>query len=107
MDTLLVGLVVGGLISALTAVLMRRAGEARSSAPMDLDGLRAELRLVAEGLRDDRAQVDRRLEGIDRRVGDSQRTSTEIARDIFSVLGEVRAATATMAEQAREFTSLQ
>ncbi len=48
-----------------------------------------------------------RLEGIDDRMARSQSTSTDLAQGIFEALGDVRRATAVVADQAKEFTALQ
>lgn len=48
-----------------------------------------------------------RLEGIDDRMSRSQNASTDLAQGIFEALGDVRRATAVVADQAKEFTALQ
>ena len=48
-----------------------------------------------------------RLEGIDDRMARSQVASTDLAQGIFAALGDVRRATAVVADQAKEFTALQ
>lgn len=53
------------------------------------------------------AMLAGRLEGIDTRVSSAQSSNTAMATQIFETLGDVRSATLSVAEQAREFTSLQ
>lgn len=62
---------------------------------------------LGDRLIDDSATLARRLEGIDDRVARSQSTSVDLAQGVFEALGDVRRATAVVADQAREFASLQ
>jgi len=103
--TILIALVAG---AALTAFVLRR----RISAPPDpvwseLASIRAEMLGVAQRVSSDSSEVARRLEGLDQRMSLTQTASTELARDIFERLGDVRRATTSVAEQAKEFSSLQ
>jgi DNA recombination protein RmuC len=86
----------GGAVAFL--YLRRDAGDA---------DLGDEVRRLAERVGSDVAIVAARLEGIDSRLAVSQSTSTDLAHNIFETLGDVRASIATVAEQAREFASLQ
>ena len=105
METLVAALVVVG--AGLILFLASRRPPARSASPDELAGLRAELRSLSERMAADAAGVSARLEGIDSRMVQTQATSTELAQGIFDSLGDVRRATQSVAEQAREFTSLQ
>ena len=51
--------------------------------------------------------MERRLEGIDVRMTQTQSSNADLAQGIFETLGDVRRATTTVAEQAREFGTLQ
>lgn len=62
---------------------------------------------AAAGLRAEVAMLVRRLEGIDARVSSGQASNNDMAARIFETLGDVRSATLSVAEQAREFTALQ
>jgi len=53
------------------------------------------------------ALISQRLEGIDARMTASQSDSHALTADLFGRLGEVAQATQAVAEQARQFTSLQ
>lgn len=73
----------------------------------DLAGLREEMRRLGDRVVTDSTMLSARLEGIDSRMTQTQTVSTDLAQSIFATLGEVKAATNTVADQAREFTSLQ
>lgn len=73
----------------------------------DLAGLREEMRRLGDRVVTDSTMLSARLEGIDSRMTQTQTVSTDLAQNIFATLGEVKAATNTVADQAREFTSLQ
>ena len=67
-------------------------------------------RLVAglgDRLSSESSLLVQRLEGIDNRMARSQSASTDLAQGIFEALGDVRRATAVVADQAKEFTALQ
>lgn len=108
MDTFLT-IAAGAVIGALVLLVLLR-GFPRRTAP-DLAGELAsvsdELRHLAHRVEADTRAVSQRLEGIDSRMSDSQLAGQSLARDIFGQLGDVQRATATMAEQAKQFTSLQ
>jgi DNA recombination protein RmuC len=69
--------------------------------------VREELRVLADRVASDATSIERRLEGIDSRMLHATGASADLARGIFDALGDVRSATNTVAEQAREFASLQ
>jgi DNA recombination protein RmuC len=68
---------------------------ARRPAGSETEPLREVVRLMAD-----------RLEGIDARLSETQSSNAALARNIFDGLADVRRATTTVAEQAREFTAL-
>lgn len=104
METIIFLAVIAGLVGALLVVFRRSIS---AGAADDVAALRAELRSLSERMTADSAGMAARLEGIDSRMVQTQATSTELAQGIFDSLGEVRRATQSVAEQARQFTSLQ
>ncbi len=52
-------------------------------------------------------RLDQRLEGIDSRMSQTHATNNDLARHIFETLGDVKTATTAVADQAKEFASLQ
>jgi DNA recombination protein RmuC len=68
--------------------------------------MRAELRALSERLATATGGLAQRLEGIDTRMSQTQSSNTDMARDIFESLGDLRNATSAVAEQAREFNVL-
>ncbi|HEV2755790.1 MAG TPA: DNA recombination protein RmuC [Actinomycetota bacterium] len=101
MDVLVVGVAFAvGACAAAVALRAQRAGEPAAGVE------RAVARLEAR-LSSDSSLLVQRLEGIDTRIARSQSASTDLAQGIFEALGDVRRATAVVAEQAREFSSLQ
>ena len=69
--------------------------------------VRGEMRRLAERVVSDSRMLSDRLEGIDTRMTQTQSVSTDLAQNIFATLGDVKAATASVADQARQFTALQ
>jgi DNA recombination protein RmuC len=69
--------------------------------------LREEMRRLGDRVVSDSKRVASRLEGIDSRMTQTQSVNTDLAQNIFETLGDVKRATSTVADQAREFTSLQ
>lgn len=69
-----------------------------------LAAMRDELAALGVHVSSGASLVTQRLEGIDDRM---VKTQTDLARDIFTTLGDVQRATETVAVQAREFNSLQ
>jgi len=91
-------------VAVVTALVTGRS--TRRSDPT-VERLRDDLVAVADKVSSETAMLARRLEGIDARMTHTQTANSELARGIFDALGDVRRATTTVAEQAREFTSLQ
>jgi len=81
----------------------RGVGAGRSS---DAEVMRAELRALSERLATATGGLAQRLEGIDTRMNLTQTANSNLARDIFESLGDLRSATNVVAEQAREFNVL-
>lgn len=106
MDTLLIFLL-AAVVGAGAALWARRATAHGGGAGKDLVALRDEVRFLAERLSNDNLVVARRLEGIDSRMVETQSTSADLAQGIFETLADVRRATTTVAEQAKEFNTLQ
>jgi DNA recombination protein RmuC len=73
----------------------------------EVAALRVEMRGLIDRVVSDSSSLSARLEGIDSRMTQTQTVSTDLAQNIFATLGDVKRATATVADQAREFTSLQ
>lgn len=73
----------------------------------DLSALREEMRKLNDRVVSDSGMLSARLEGIDTRMTHTQSVSTDLAQNIFETLGDVKRATSTVADQAREFTALQ
>lgn len=82
----------------------RARAEAMTS---EVAALRAEMRQLFDRVVTDSSSLSARLEGIDSRMTQTQTVSTDLAQNIFATLGDVKRATTTVADQAREFTSLQ
>jgi DNA recombination protein RmuC len=104
-DIAVVAVIAGGVGVVVGIAFVR--GRASSPRPSDLQILGDELRRLSDRVSQDTTSLSNRLEGIDNRMLQTQTTNAELARDIFGTLGEVRQATETVAEQAREFGSLQ
>ena len=96
-ETLLVGAVTFVAGVTVAAWLRRRDAAAVEQVVARLDD-----RLSSQS-----SLLVQRLEGIDTRMARSQSASTDLAQGIFEALGDVRRATAVVAEQAKEFGSLQ
>ena len=97
MEILLVGVVTFGIGAAGAAWLARR----------DVAAVERVVTGLGERLTAESSLLVQRLEGIDNRMARSQSASTDLAQGIFEALGDVRRATAVVAEQAKEFTALQ
>jgi DNA recombination protein RmuC len=94
--------------AGLTAALVRaRRGSIAGGATPELRHLRDEVKLLGERVSSESSAVAHRLEGIDSRLLQTQSSSTNLARDIFDTLADVRRATDAVADQAREFSALQ
>lgn len=96
-ETLMVGAVAFAAGVGAAAWLARRSAR----------GIEALVAQVTDRLGTDSSLLVQRLEGIDNRIARSQSASTDLAQGIFEALGDVRRATAVVADQAREFASLQ
>ena len=101
---LVVGLAAGG---AVAGILLRSRSQGESRASAQLAGMHDELTRLSERVASDSVRLGGRLEGIDDRMVHTHASNADMARDIFDTLGDVRRATTTVAEQAREFSSLQ
>jgi DNA recombination protein RmuC len=105
MEILLIVALTGALGAALAVLVVRSSGGRHL--PDDLAALQDQVRGIGERVAADSSLLRDRLEGIDSRMIGAQSSSVELARDIFESLGDVKTATATVAEQAREFSALQ
>lgn len=101
MDDLLVGV---AAFSAGAAAAMWLRARAR---PATLAAVEEAVARLGERVSAESAFLVQRLEGIDTRMARSQSANTDLAQGIFEALGEVRSATTAVAEQAKEFSSLQ
>lgn len=91
---------------AALALLLRRGAETAAE-PAELKAVGEQMGLLAQRLESDSARLFSRLEGIDTRMVHTQAQSSELAASIFATLGDVSRHTASVAQQAREFTALQ
>lgn len=110
MEAVLVALLAALGGAALAVALLQRArsgSTAASDLNEELAAFGARLEHLAERVGTDTALLDRRLEGIDSRMTETQLAGQGMAQDIFGTLGDVRRATESVAEQARQFTALQ
>jgi DNA recombination protein RmuC len=99
--------IAGVAAGAGAVVAIVRATRAGDRPAPDVEVLRAELQALNERVSSDSTMVARRLEGIDSRMIETQSTSADLAHGIFDTLADVRRATATVADQAKEFSALQ
>jgi DNA recombination protein RmuC len=102
-----------GVVCGL-ALVRRFGGKAPAGASDDLAAVKAELTRLSDRVGRDASLLAQRLEGIDSRMtqthaalSSAQSANQELTRSIFDTLGDVRRATTTVAEQAREFSALQ
>ena len=103
-------LVVGaaaGAVAALAFLLRRRPAVVEDPLPAELAAMRDEVARLAAKVSSDTSLLAQRLEGIDSRMTLGQTANQDLAQGIFDTLGDVRRATTAVAEQAREFNSLQ
>ena len=105
MEIILVVLLVGLIAIALVSVRSKGADPAPLAA--EVNTLREDLRRVAEAVTAQTSAVSMRLEGIDSRMTKTQSASIEMAQGIYETLGDLKASTNSVAEQAKQFTSLQ
>src|SRR5687768_6170741 len=107
MEFLLV--LLGSLIGACAVyALVARGPAAGAAAPQaELVALREEMARLGQRVSGDSMMLTQRLEGIDSRMTQTQASNADLARGVFETLGDVRTATSSVAEQARQFSSLQ
>ena len=109
--SLALALVAGALyMRARTAAPERSSPDDLARAELmaaEVGALRAEMRQLIDRVVTNSSSLSARLEGIDSRMTQTQSASTDLAQNIFETLGDVKRATTTVADQAREFTSLQ
>lgn len=98
---------VGGLFLVLLAQRARAGSVDHVGVAREVEAVRDEMRLMSERLASEASGLNRRIEGMDARMTQSQVSNADLARGIFDTLGDVRRATTSVAEQAREFSSLQ
>jgi DNA recombination protein RmuC len=103
-------------LGCAVALVRARAGAAAATAQAqavqqrsveELSSLHDDIRHLSERFTSDTSLLSTRLEGIDTRMFHTQTASTDLARNIFDSLGEIRQATSAVAEQAGQFTTLQ
>ena len=107
MENILVVLLAAALGGVLFSVARARRPDQSGMGTADLASLREEVRVLSQAISSTTAVVTQRLEGIDSRMLQTQVDGTRMVQDIFSTLGKVEEATVAVAEQAREFSSLQ
>lgn len=95
------------LFAGAVAALVWSARRPSTASDPTVAALRDEIARLGERVATDTVAVARRLEGIDSRMTESQVANADLARGIFETLGDVRSATTSVAEQARQFSSLQ
>jgi DNA recombination protein RmuC len=102
------------VIAAAAAAVAFALGRSRPAATdepdevqTELAAMRAEVRRLTDRVAADASVMTQRLEGIDNRMTQSQTANADMAQGIFETLGDVRRATTTVADQAKEFSSLQ
>jgi DNA recombination protein RmuC len=97
----------GAVAGAAAAFAVARAVRRDEDSAHELAAFRDELRFLSERVSTDATTVARRLEGIDSRMIETQSTSADLAQGIFDTLADVRRATTTVADQAKQFSALQ
>ena len=103
--TVLVLLGLGFGILGFMAV--RGLSSARRALDQGVGGMRDELRRVSDRMVADGTLVSERLDTIDARLDRSELQSAGVTTTLFETLGDVRRHTEVVAQQAREFSSLQ
>lgn len=114
MTTVLV-LLIGTALGAIAVAVILRLQGARAEVASEREialaeavaAMRRDVVQLSERVGQDSLAVSRRLEGIDHRMTETQTSNSQLATDIFETLGDVRQATVSVADQAREFTALQ
>jgi DNA recombination protein RmuC len=101
-----IGLVAGALAYARTRSAARGDADAER-VQQELAAMREDVRRLADRVASDASVMTQRLEGIDSRMTQTQTANADMAQGIFETLGDVRRATTVVADQAKEFSSLQ
>ena len=104
---LLLAVALGVAAGAVYVHSRRPADEGPDELQLELAAMREEMRRLTDKVASDASHLTQRLEGIDTRMTQTQTASADMAQSIFETLGDVRRATTTVADQAKEFTSLQ
>ena len=107
---LVLGGVIGLLLGAAGVIALVRSHSAAGGGgalSRELTELRHEVGRLNDRVSVDTTSLGRRLEGIDSRMTETQSSNARLAQGIFETLGDVRQATSTVADQARQFASLQ
>ena len=112
---LFAGLALGSLAGAVAALVIARTNRSGADAASEravavveaLGEMRRDVLQLSERVNHDARAVSQRLEGIDHRMTETQTSNSQIATNIFETLGDVRRATNSVADQAREFNALQ
>ena len=94
------------IVGSVAGVLIARSLRGDSLASPDVEVMRAEVRAFADRVACETGGLAQRLEGIDSRMTQTQLSNSDMKRDIFESLGDLRNATGAVAEQAREFNVL-
>jgi DNA recombination protein RmuC len=109
-EVLLVAALIGLAAAGLAYARARTAAGARPEderLQQELAAMREDVRRLADRVVSDAGLVTQRLEGIDSRMTQTQTANADMAQGIFETLGDVRRATTVVADQAKEFSSLQ
>lgn len=105
MDALLV--FVMALVSGAALALLYARGRPSGPRTDEVASVADEVRRLGESMNVQASGLGQRLEGIDARMNVSQSSTAELVAGISDSLADVRRATVTVADQAREFTALQ
>ena len=100
-------MLLASLASALVVYVWVSRRPGTGGEAVDLTALREDVARLGQRVASDSVMLTQRLEGIDSRMTQTQASNADLARGIFETLGDVRTATSSVAEQAREFSSLQ
>jgi DNA recombination protein RmuC len=96
-----------GAVAYAAARARRRPDDVPDELQVELAAMREEVRRLTDKVASDSTLMTQRLEGIDSRMTQTQTANADMAQGIFETLGDVRRATTTVADQAKEFSSLQ
>ena len=109
MDIFVMAAIVLGFAAVAVVLFLRvRRPEApEDGVPRELAAVKDEVRRLGESVRLQSSGLSQRLEGIDHRMSLSQGNTADLVAGISDTLADVRRATSTVADQAREFTALQ